>query len=207
MNRLKCPAAVVGRGGFSLLESFFGSSSEGSKMAVSPILYARSIHTIASDRIYRVENADGALYFLRVGGQFNLDRGGQIAGPLIAEVSAVAVLGTAELLFRKHKDEELIARDPSKSPEELLTIHPHNFKVAPADVKSAALLAPSWLALLRLHFGRLHLTQNNGPKWEFHFERLEDMQQAFQLLPPLFGDRLEMKVAWDESKQRFVKAV
>jgi hypothetical protein len=37
---------------------------------------ARALFTWTPDRIYRVEVRNGRLYFLRVGGQFDLDRGG-----------------------------------------------------------------------------------------------------------------------------------
>jgi hypothetical protein len=47
---------------------------------------------------------------------------------------------------------------------------------------------------------------HDGKKWEFHFEQMEDMQQAYAQLPPVLAERLEMKVAWNESKKRFVKA-
>ena len=35
---------------------------------------ARAVFTFSQDRIYRVESRNGALYFLRVGGQFDQDR-------------------------------------------------------------------------------------------------------------------------------------
>lgn len=128
-----------------------------------PITFrARSLHTFAPDRIYRVDIRQGAVYFLRVGGEFNLERASEVNEYTIL---AYALLGVGELLFRKHRREELLACDPHTDPEGLLTIHLHNFKLYPADVEHALLLPPRWYACLRLHFGRLALTLADGTKW------------------------------------------
>src|SRR5262245_51949830 len=87
----------------------------------------RQLHTLAPDRIYRVELRNGAMYFLRVGGQFDVERGHTPGAP--GGLAAVMILAAGEAMFRKHKQEELIARDPDMDPEELLAIHPHNFKL------------------------------------------------------------------------------
>src|SRR5262245_31929112 len=106
---------------------------------------ARACYTVAADRIYRIELHDGSLYFLRTGGQFDVDRGVPGAGAL-----PVMLLAAGEALLRAHKEEELIARDPSSNPEALLSIHPHNFKLGVGDIKRAALLPKkSLLALFR----------------------------------------------------------
>src|SRR5688572_15545951 len=103
-------------------------------MADSISFNARALYTIAPDRIYRVELSNGCLYFLRIGGQFDLDRGKVVPG-VPGQAPAVMILAAGEALFRKHKQEELIARDPTKDPDELLAIHPHNFKLLPSDIK------------------------------------------------------------------------
>jgi hypothetical protein len=168
----------------------------------SIVFRARSVHTFAADRIYRVEIYNGAICFLRIGGQFNVDRGPDIS---MDSLPAYAILGAGELLFRKHRREELIARNPALRPEDLLEIHPHNFKIAPAAVLEAVLLPRRWYAFLRAHHGRLALTLVDETTWEFHFERLDDMRQAYAHLGAVLGGRFRAEVAWDEKKQRFVR--
>src|SRR5262245_42246343 len=115
---------------------------------------ARSIHTWAPDRIYRVELSDRAMYFLRIGGQFDLDRGRPSGVP--GQGAAVMILAAGEALFRNHKKEEYIARDPNQDPEAVLGIHPHNFKLTPADIQNASLLPKKWLlSFVRQHHGRM----------------------------------------------------
>jgi hypothetical protein len=165
---------------------------------------ARACFTIAPDRIYRIELHKGAIYFLRTGGQFDLDRGLTQARGLEG-IAAVLVLATGEALLRNHKKEELIARDPGTDPEALLGIHPHNSKLVPSDIARASLLPKKWfLALFRHHFGRLLLEPVHGERREYHFETLADVQTAYACLPPLLGDKLDMRIHWDENGSRFL---
>jgi hypothetical protein len=164
---------------------------------------ARSVHTMVPDRIYRVELRGGSLYFLRVGGQFDLDRE-RIIVP--EHVPAVFLLAVGEALFRKRKQEELIARDANQDPEELLRIHPHNFKLTPADIRRATFLPKKWfLALFRRHFGCLVLELADGQRLEFHFEQPEDLRTAFEHLGGLLGGLLQREIVWDPEKGRFVR--
>lgn len=161
----------------------------------------RACFTLETDRIYRVELRDGFLYFLRVGGQFDLDRG--IHQP--AGLAGVMLLAAGEALLRKHKKEELIARDPSRDPEELLGIHPHNFKLAPADIASATLLPKKpLLALFRPHFGRLVIERIDGKRQEYHFEKLNDLRTAYTHLPAPLGNKLDIRIHWNETGGRFL---
>ena len=162
---------------------------------------ARACCTTATDRIYRVELRNGFLYFLRIGGQFDLDRG--IHQP--AGAAGVLLLAAGEALLRKHKKEEMVARDPNRDPEELLGIHPHNFKLGSANIASATLLPKKgFLALFRPHFGRLIIEQIDGNRQEFHFERLDDLRKAFEHLPALLGDKLDSRIHWDKNQGRFL---
>lgn len=174
-------------------------------MPTPVVFYGRSIHTIAPDRIYRIQSWQGALYFLRVGGQFDPERGASQPGHAGAKAVAGAILNVAELLFNDRKQQELAARDLSRSPDDLIAIHPDNFKVTADDVDAATLLAPSWLALLRRHYGRWMLTLGSGTKWQFHFEHISDMKTAADFLPGFLGERLVVKAKWNERRQRFEK--
>ena len=174
-------------------------------MSDSVSFNARACYTLAADRIYRVELRDGFLYFLRVGGQFDVDRGiHQPGGP--GKIPAVMILAAGEALFRTHKKEELLARDPSREPEELLGMHPHNFKLAPADISRATLLPKKWfVALFRTHFGRLIIEHIDGKRQEYHFESLDDLRTASAHLPALLKNKLDMRIHWDGNKGRFIK--
>lgn len=165
---------------------------------------ARACFTFAADRIYRIEIHNGSLYFLRTGGQFDLDRGLHEPGDGTGKLMAIMILAAGEALPRKHKREELIARNPSADPEELLGIHPHNFKLAPADIQRAVLLPKKWfLGLFRQHCGRLEIEPISSHRQEYHFESVADLQTAFAHLPALLEDKLDVRVEWDDNKGRF----
>jgi hypothetical protein len=167
-------------------------------------LNARSIHTFAPDRFYRVELCNGGMYFLCIGGQFGLDRGHASGVP--GQAAAVMLLAVNEALFRKLKKEELIARDPNQNPESLLGIHPHNFKLLPSEIKQATILPKKWfLSFVRQHYGRLVLDLVNGERQEFHFERPEDLKTALESLSGILGDTLTKKLAWEGGKQQSTK--
>jgi hypothetical protein len=171
-------------------------------MTDSVTFNARALFAMAPDRIYRVEVRNGCLYFLRIGGQFDLDRGTITPGQL----PAVMILAAGEAVFRKHKREELVARDPTKDPEELLGIHPHNFRLLPSEIKRVTFHPKKWLlSLVRPHFGRLVIEQPDGTSQEYHLERLADLQAAFDHLPALLGDKVDKRIRWDERKKGFVK--
>jgi hypothetical protein len=170
---------------------------------------ARSIHVIAPDRIYRVELYDDALYFLRVGGQFDLDRGGQLVGgayEVIGLRAVLLILFGREAFFRK-RQQELIARDITRDPATLLDIHPHNFRLTAADIERAAFLPKKrFLSLVRPHHGRLVLDLLDGERWEFHFERSDDLRTALTIVHRLLADKLTQMLAWDEQQQQFTAA-
>jgi hypothetical protein len=165
------------------------------------VFLARSCHTIASDRIYRVEIHNRTLYFLRIGGQFNVERDNPFKSE--GHLAAGAILATGELLFRTHKHEEMQARDYDKHPDELLDIHPHNFKLTPSDIRSAVFLPKRWYACLREHHGRLVFTLVDRTKWEFEFEELESLQVAFAGLGQALGPSAETEIEWNDRKARF----
>lgn len=169
----------------------------------TPIFVARSCHVIASDRIYRVQLCNDALYFLRVGGQFNVDRGNPAAGA--AYLPAAGILAAGELLFRKHAREEMLARDTNIGPEELLSIHPHNFKLTLDVIASAVFLRPRWYAALREHYGRLVVTLNGGQVWQFEFERRDELCRAMPVLAAFLEGKAETEIVWDARRRKFRK--
>src|SRR5271166_4542808 len=159
-------------------------------MADSISFQARACFRVEADRIYRVEFCEGALYFLRIGSQFDVDRGLHKPGGA-GKFPAIMLLAAGEALFRKHKAEELRARDPSAHPADLVGIHPHNFKLAPADIVRATLLPKQWLlSLFRRHYARLIIERVDGIRNEYHFETPADLQVASTNLPSLLGEKL-----------------
>lgn len=155
---------------------------------------ALAVFTIEPDRYYRVEVRNGCLYFLRVGGQFDLDRAGSV--PTNAGVLGVMLMaGASTALGHKHQEAQLIARDPRKDPEELLTIHPHNFKLLPADIKRARFLPQKkWFPSHGRNVGRLVIERQDGKSQEYWFQESADLNSAIQHLSALVGDRVENEV-------------
>src|SRR5262245_11991469 len=101
------------------------------------------------------------------------------------------ILAVNEALFRQHKKEELVARDPNQDPEAVLGSHPHNFKLIPADIQYATLLPKKWLlSFVRQHHGRMVLELTDGKRWEFHFERPEALQTALSGRSGVLGSKL-----------------
>jgi hypothetical protein len=154
---------------------------------------ARAAFRIEPDRYYRVELYNGCLYFLRVGGQFDLDRAG--SAPTNAGLLGVMLMAGASIaLNHKYQKAQLIARDPQKRPEELLTIHPHNFMLRPADIRRAKFLPQKkWFPSHGRNVGRLVIETWDGKSQEYWFQESEDLNKAVQHLSALLGDRLESR--------------
>lgn len=160
-------------------------------MSNSSSFSALAVYTFEPDRYYRVESRDGCLYFLRVGGQFDLDRAGSV--PSNAGVLGVLLMaGASTALGHKHQQAQFIARDPRKNPEELLTIHPHNFKLLPEDIKRAKFLPKKkWFPSHGRNVGRLVIERRDGTSQEFWFQESADLNSAVHHLSALAGDKME----------------
>lgn len=152
---------------------------------------ARAAFTFEQDRYYRVESCNGCLYFLRVGGQFDLDRAG--SAPTSAGLLGVALMaGTSMALGHKHQEAQLIARDPRKNPEELLTIHPHNFKLLPAEIKQARFLPrKKWFPSHGKNVGRLRIEKLDGTSQEYWFQEPDDLIKAVKAFSALLDNGME----------------
>jgi hypothetical protein len=74
----------------------------------------------------------------------------------------------------------------------LLTIHPHNFKLLPADIKRARFLPQKkWFPSHGRNVGRLVIEKRDGKSQEYWFQEPEDLNKAVQQLSALIGDRME----------------
>ena len=137
---------------------------------------ARAVFTFSPDRTYRVESRNGALYFLRAGVQFNRERiGAPPGGGLLPELTLL----TAR---RKQEKAQLIPRDPNQNPEELLTIHPDNFKLVHSDIKRVTFLPKKSFASHGPHVARVIIEHLDGKRQEYQFENTADLRTATEQL-------------------------
>jgi hypothetical protein len=159
-------------------------------MTDSSSFNARAVFTFAPDRFYRVELRNGFLYFLRIGGQFDSDRirGGMPPGGGL--LPTVMMLAASKALSHKNEKAQLIARDPSQNPEELLSIHPDNFRLTPSEIKKATFRPKKWFPSHGPHVGRLIIEQMDGKSQEYQFENDRDMDAAMKHLSQLLGEKV-----------------
>ncbi len=159
---------------------------------------ARATFTWEADRLYRVCIEDGALYFIRIGGQGGMN-------PAVAAnfgLLGALVVGAAKSISERKRQERLAAQEQQR-PQDLLSAHKHNFRLSPSDVMDSS-IEPAASALSHgPNAGRWLLTQQDGKKWSLQFESVDDMQAALEVLPVLFGSRLRVNVQWNEKKKRF----
>lgn len=163
-------------------------------MADTSSFVARAAFTIEPDRYYRVELRNGCLYFLRIGGQFDLDRAGSGFVPNAGLLGALLMVGVSKALSSKNDKAQFIARDAAHDPEELLTIHPHNFRLLSADVKSATFLPKKWFPSHGRHVGRMVIEKWDGTSQEYWFQRSEDQEKAIEHLSTLLGRTMDNRV-------------
>jgi hypothetical protein len=168
-------------------------------MATPNAFNARATFALSADRLYRVYVKEGALYFIRIGGQGGLE---------MALVGGFGLLGgLAARAIKRRTDKgtkrKLLEMD-QRPPQELLQVHKHNFRLYSNEVLESVIDPPAGFAGHGPHVGRWQVTRvPDGKKTSLQFEQLEDMRTALALLPPLLGARLEVNVQWNEGKKRF----
>ena len=87
-----------------------------------------------------------------------------------------------------------MARDPHQNPEELLTIHPDNFKLVPSQVKRATFLPKKWFPSHGPHVGRLVIEQLDGKSQEYQFENAADPRAAMEQFSALIAGKVEKQI-------------
>ncbi len=155
---------------------------------------ARAVFRFSPDRIYRVELRNGCLYFLRIGGQFDTDRIRAGTPPGAGLLPTVMMLAASKAISHKNEKAQLIARDPSRDPEELVGIHPDNFRLLPSEIKRATFHPKKWFPSHGPHVGRLVIEQLDGKSQEYQFEQVTDLQAAIKHLPALPGDKVDQHI-------------
>jgi hypothetical protein len=103
---------------------------------------------------------------------------------------SLLMLAASKVLSHKHEKAQLIARDPARDPEELVGIHPDNFKLLPSEIKQATFHSKKWFPSHGAHVGRLVIEQMDGKSQEYQFENMADLREAFEHLPALLGDKV-----------------
>ena len=151
---------------------------------------ARGVYTFSPDRFYRVELRNGCLYFLRIGGQFDTDRIRAGTPPGAGLLPTVMMLAASKAISHKHEKAQLIARDRAKDPEELVAIHPDNFRLLPSEIKRVTFHPKKWFPSHGPHVGRLVIEQMDGKSLEYQFEKVEDLRAAIEHLFTALGDKV-----------------
>jgi hypothetical protein len=156
----------------------------------------------ARDRLYRVYCDAQSLYFIRIGGQLwkevepnAMNQGGLVGGFM-----------TGLAASERRMDPKRIAQMDKTPPSEVLGQHRHDKAVALDDVASASLEPWSFFRGQGSHVGRWVVTAATGKRWKFQFPETEEMGIAVEAVPAVLGDKVQVNVAWDEDRQRFVRA-
>lgn len=105
-------------------------------------------------------------------------------------------------LFTKREAKARLERLQAGKPEELLRDNEKNFKLYLAEIRDAAIEAPSFLAAGG-KAGRLNFLVRHGDKIKCEVEATEDLSAAICLLVPLLGSTLKVNVEWNAQKRRF----
>jgi hypothetical protein len=92
----------------------------------------------------------------------------------------------------------------TKDPEELLRESKANFKLNLAEIRDAAMEAPSRLVAIG-KAGRLNLVVRHGERIKCEFENVAEMTKAILLLAAFLDSTLRVNVEWSGEKRRFEK--
>ncbi|MES1244005.1 MAG: hypothetical protein ABUT39_20550 [Acidobacteriota bacterium] len=157
--------------------------------------------TLSLDRIYRVYLDNAAAYFINLGSPSGVARaiGRQfgVIGRMIAESyerkQAVKRAAVAAELDREHPG-ILLARDKA------------NFSLPFLQIESAVVEPAALFGGHGQHVGRLSVRKRDGKDLRFQFEDPMEMKIAVDGLQALLGERLRLKVRWDDRKGEYVKA-
>jgi hypothetical protein len=90
------------------------------------------------------------------------------------------------------------------NPEELLRESQQNFRLHLAEIRDAAIEAPTFFSDFG-KAGRFILTARHREKMTLEFFNADGVKAAIHLLTPLLNSTLRVNVEWDERKQRSPK--
>ena len=95
---------------------------------------------------------------------------------------AVMMLAASKALSHKHEKAQLIARNPNQNPEELLAIHPDNFKLLPSEIKRVTFLPKKSFPSHGPHIARLIIEHLDGKRQEYQLQNTADLRTATEQL-------------------------
>jgi len=108
--------------------------------------------------------------------------------------------------FTKRKAKLKLEQIKASDPEQLLRESDKNFRLHLAEIRDAAIEAPTFFCISG-KAGRLIFTVRHDEKIKMEFIRADEVKAAIHLLTPLLHSTLQVNVEWDERKQRFQQRV
>ena len=151
-----------------------------------------------TNRVYRVYVTDRELFFIRIGGQ-DVDWAtalNSLGFPGVWLGRKLNARRTASLERRSEEADRL-------SPQVLVHQHPHSFRASISDIRSASFEPGAQLWIYGPHAAVWRLTLEEGRSLRFQFEDRSEAATALLVLRRALGTALELKVVWDEAKERF----
>ena len=158
---------------------------------VSPILSAGK---------YRIFVERNDLLFIQIegGSRSILEAVAPLVGP------AGSVIPLTLWLFTKRKTKAKLQRLEEGDPEDLLRDGVKNFRLHQAEIRDAAIEAPTFFSTSG-KASRLNFSVRHGEKIKCEFENTAEMKEAIHLLVPLLNSNLKVNVEWNEAKRRYEK--
>jgi hypothetical protein len=163
-----------------------------------PAFEVRLVSPILSAGKYRVfvERSDLVFIQMEGGSKSILAAVAPLLGPMGNMIPVILWLFAVR--ETKAKRRRLETRDP----EELLRESKANFKLNLAEIREAAVEAPSRFVAIG-KAGRLNLVVRHGERIKCEFENVAEMTKAIQLLGTLLDSTLRVNVAWNGEKRCF----
>ena len=170
------------------------AQSEAAGTAFNVIL----VSPISSAGKYRVFVERSDLLFIQVegGSRSILEAAAPFIGP------AGNIIPLTLWLFGKRKTKAKLQRLEAGDPEELLRESENNFKLNLAEIRDAAIEAPSFFQTSG-KAGRLNFSVRHGEKIKCEFDNAAEINKAIHLLAPLLSSTLKVNVEWNGKKWRF----
>ena len=156
------------------------------------------VSPLSSAGKYRVFVERSDLLFIQVeGGSRSI---WEAAAPFIGPAGNIIPLTL--WLFGKRKTKAKLQRLEAGDPEELLRESENNFKLNLAEIRDAAIEAPSFFQTSG-KAGRLNFSVRHGEKIKCEFDNAAEINKAIHLLAPLLSSTLKVNVEWNGKKWRF----
>jgi hypothetical protein len=153
------------------------------------------VSPISSAGKYRVFVERSDLLFIQIegGSRSILEAAAPFIGP------AGNLIPLTLWLFGKRKTKAKLQRLEKGNPEELLRESENNFRLNLAEIRDAAIEAPTFFQTSG-KAGRLNFSVRHGEKIKCEFDDVTEMNNAIRLLTPLLNSTLKVGVEWNGEK-------